>query len=160
MATRFLYVARHGMADAFGELTDIGRRQASLLGQRLAEVPVDAVWHSPLPRAALSAHELARHLPNVSVAEAPELVDQVPYVPGAAEMPRSWTGFFDGYDQAEAASGQRLAEALTARFARVPDPAQGTQPDASHETHEVLGPTPTPSRGWSDTRWARRPSGG
>ncbi|WP_326563727.1 histidine phosphatase family protein [Micromonospora peucetia] len=91
-------MARHGAADAFGELTDVGRRQAGLLGERLAGVPVDAVWHSPLPRAAASARELARHLPNVPLAEAAELVDHVPYVPGAAGMSRSWAGFFDGYD--------------------------------------------------------------
>ncbi|MEU4233950.1 histidine phosphatase family protein [Nonomuraea sp. NPDC026600] len=130
MTTRHLYLARHGAADAFGELTGIGRRQAGLLGERLAGLPVDAVWHSPLPRAAASAHELARHLPNVPVTEAAELVDHVPYVPRAAETPPSWAGFFDGYDATEAASGQKLAEALVARFAKVPD----TKPD----THEVL----------------------
>ncbi|MFB4278174.1 histidine phosphatase family protein [Nonomuraea sp. MTCD27] len=135
MATRHLYLARHGAADAFGELTDIGHRQASLLGERLAGVPVDAVWHSPLPRAVASAHELARHLPDVPVMEAAELVDHVPYVPGAAETPPSWAGFFDGYDAAEAASGQRLAEALVTRFARIPDrTSNGTPPD----THEIL----------------------
>ncbi|MEU8197569.1 histidine phosphatase family protein [Microbispora amethystogenes] len=135
MTIRRLYLARHGAADAFGRLTDIGRRQAGLLGERLAGVPVDAVWHSPLPRAAASAHELARHLPDVPVTEAAELVDHVPYVPSAAETPPSWAGFFDGYDDAEAASGQRLAEALVARFAKVPGPAtQGTRP----ETNEVL----------------------
>ncbi|MFI7131536.1 histidine phosphatase family protein [Nonomuraea sp. NPDC050153] len=121
MATRHLYLARHGAADAFGNLTDIGHRQSSLLGERLAGVPVDAVWHSPLPRAVASARELARHLPNVPVAEAAELIDHVPYVPGAAETPPSWAGFFDGYDAAEAASGHRLADALVARFAKVPD---------------------------------------
>ncbi|MEU6781293.1 histidine phosphatase family protein [Nonomuraea angiospora] len=132
MATRHLYLARHGAADAFGKLTDVGHRQASLLGERLAGIPVDAVWHSPLPRATASAHELARHLPNVPVTEAAELIDHVPYVPGAAETPRSWAGFFDGYDEAEAASGHRLAEALVARFAKVPD--HGVRSD----THEVL----------------------
>ncbi|WP_433509412.1 histidine phosphatase family protein [Nonomuraea sp. CA-143628] len=132
MATRHLYLARHGAANAFGELTDIGRRQAGLLGERLAGVPVDAVWHSPLPRAVASAHELARHLPNVPVAEAAELIDHVPYVPSPAETPPSWAGFFDGYDEGEAASGHRLAEALVARFAKVPE--AGTQRD----THEVL----------------------
>jgi probable phosphoglycerate mutase len=130
MTTRHLYLARHGAADAFGELTDIGRRQADLLGERLAGVPVDAVWHSPLPRATASAHELARHLPHVPVTEAAELVDHVPYVPRAAETPPSWAGFFDGYDDTVAASGRKLAEALVARFATVPD----TEPDA----HEVL----------------------
>ncbi|MEV4008968.1 histidine phosphatase family protein [Nonomuraea angiospora] len=132
MATRHLYLARHGAADAFGKLTDVGHRQASLLGERLAGIPVDAVWHSPLPRATASAHELARHLPDVPVTEAAELVDHVPYIPSAAETPPSWAGFFDGYDEAEAASGQRLAEALVARFAKVP--GRGPRPD----THEVL----------------------
>jgi probable phosphoglycerate mutase len=135
MTTRHLYLARHGAADAFGELTGVGRRQAGLLGERLAGVPVDAVWHSPLPCAAASAHELARHLPDVPVAEAAELVDHVPYVPGAAETPPSWAGFFDGYDDAEAASGRRLAGALVARFAKTPDAtAEGTRSG----THEVL----------------------
>jgi probable phosphoglycerate mutase len=133
MGARHLYLARHGAADAFGELTDVGRRQSGLLGERLAHVPVDAVWHSPLPRAAASARELARYLPGVPVAEAAELVDHVPYVPAPAETPRSWVGFFDGYDDAEAASGRRTADALVARFATEVDPvAQGG------DTHEVL----------------------
>ena len=131
MAIRHLYVARHGSADAFGELKDAGYQQASLLGERLAGLPIDTVWHSPLPRAAASARELARHLPNVPVAEAAELIDHVPYVPGSAEMPRPWAGFFDGYDEAEAESGHRLAEALVARFGKAPEAGQ---PD----TYEVL----------------------
>ncbi|MEV4286224.1 histidine phosphatase family protein [Nonomuraea bangladeshensis] len=129
MTTRHLYLARHGAADAFGNLTDLGRRQAGLLGERLAGLPIDAVWHSPLPRAAASAHELARHLPDAPVAEAAELVDHVPYVPSAAETPPARAGFFDGYDEAEAASGHKLAEALLARFAK---------PSDATDTHEVL----------------------
>ncbi|WP_237047717.1 histidine phosphatase family protein [Lentzea guizhouensis] len=58
--------------------------------------------------------------------EAPELVDHVPHVP--AEVPPEWAGFFDGYDAEEAAAGARVAEALTARFAR----------PAETETYEVL----------------------
>ncbi|MFI0424263.1 histidine phosphatase family protein [Spongiactinospora sp. 9N601] len=131
MTTRHLYLARHGAADAFGNLTDLGHRQAALLGERLAGMPIDAVWHSPLPRAVASAHELARHLPQVFVDEAPELIDHVPYVPRAEETPSSWTGFFDGYEEAEAASGHRLAEALVARFARAPG-------EGRRDTHEVL----------------------
>ncbi|MDA0634039.1 histidine phosphatase family protein [Nonomuraea sp. MCN248] len=129
MTTRHLYLARHGAADAFGNLTDIGRRQMDLLGRRLADLPIDAVWHSPLPRAAASAGELARHLRDAPVAEAAELIDHVPYVPRPAETPPSWAGFFDGYDEAEAVSGHRLAEALIARFAQPPGPT---------DTHEVL----------------------
>lgn len=128
MATRYLYLARHGAADAFGELTDIGHRQAALLGERLAGLPVDAVWHSPLPRAAASARVIGEHLPDVPVAEAAELVDHVPYVPAATDLPPAWTGFFDGFDDAERAPGERLAAGLVDRFAR----------PAESETHEVL----------------------
>ncbi|NRQ37759.1 histidine phosphatase family protein [Nonomuraea sp. NN258] len=131
MTTRHLYLARHGVADAFGELTEPGRRQMDLFGERLAGLPIDAVWHSPLPRAAASARILGRHLPGASVAEAAELVDHVPYVPAPAETPASWAGFFDGYDDAEAAEGHRLAEALVARFAKVPEPGAA-------DVHEVL----------------------
>jgi probable phosphoglycerate mutase len=130
MGTRRLYLARHGAADPFGTLTDIGRQQSNLLGKRLAGLPVNAIWHSPLPRAAASAHEMARHLPDVPVLEAAELIDHIPYVPSVAERPPSWAGFFDGFGAAEAASGHSLAEALTARFAGVPGPAL--------DTHEVL----------------------
>ena len=126
MAARHLHVVRHGAADPFGELTDAGERQAHLLGQRLARLPIDTVWHSPLVRAARTARILGEHLPDAAVAEAPELVDHVPHVPD--EVPPAWAGFFDGYDAAEAAAGARLADALTARFAC----------PAETETHEVL----------------------
>lgn len=133
MTTRHIYLARHGAADAFGELTEIGRRQAHLLGERLGSIPVGAVWHSPLPRAVATARQLARHLPNAPVAEAAELIDHVPYVPGVAERPPAWAGFFDGYDDTEAAAGQRLAQALVARFATSPGPTV-----QAIDSHEVL----------------------
>lgn len=128
MATRHLYLARHGAADAFGELTDVGRTQADLLGERLAGLPVDAVWHSPLPRAAASARVIGTHLPDVPVTEAAELVDHVPYVPTGTDLAPAWAGFFDGYDDAERVQGESLAAALVERFARTADV----------ETHEVL----------------------
>lgn len=135
MATRHVYLARHGAADAFGTLTETGRQQARLLGQRLARLPMDVVWHSPLPRAAASAEEIAEHLPDVPVIEAPELVDHVPYVPRADETPASWVGFFDGYTAANAAAGQQIAETLVARFGRL---ATATASRATTDTHELL----------------------
>ncbi|GAA1511539.1 histidine phosphatase family protein [Sphaerisporangium rubeum] len=156
MTTRVLYLVRHGAADATGELTAAGHRQAGLLGERLAGLPVDAVWHSPLPRAVASAHEIARHLPDVPVREAAELTDHVPYVPSAAETPPRWTGYLDGCDDKEAAMGRRLADALVARFAKIPDAkasdateprsagATASEPSASEpdatgpDVHEVL----------------------
>ena len=139
MAARYLYAARHGMADAFGELTDLGRRQADLLGRRLALVPVTAVWHSPLPRAAASAQLLARHLPGVPVGEAAELVDHIPHVPPADLTPRSWRGFFDGYEPAQAAAGRRTADALVTRFAGPRDRPTAAAPfGGGTDAHEVL----------------------
>lgn len=135
MTTRHLYLARHGAADAFGELMDTGYRQVRRLGQRLSHVPIDVVWHSPLPRAAASAQALAGQLPAVPVIEAPELVDHVPYVPAADETPPSWTGFFDGYDHAEAEAGQQTAATLVARFGGIPT---ATTTRAASDTHEIL----------------------
>lgn len=126
--TRHLYIARHAAADPFGSLTDVGRRQADFLGRRLATLPVDVVWHSPLPRAQATAAILAEHLPEVPVLEASELVDHVPYIPTPGEAPPSWAGFFDGYDDAEAAHGAERAAALVRRFGAV----------GARTTHEVL----------------------
>ncbi|MGW6936016.1 histidine phosphatase family protein [Lentzea sp. NPDC054927] len=126
MATRHLYVVRHGEADPFGELTEVGRRQSHLLGERLAGLPIDVVWHSPLSRAVRSAQAVGERMPGVPVREAAELVDHVPHVP--VSPPAAWAGFFDGYDAAEAATGARVAETLIGRFAR----------PADVETHEVL----------------------
>ncbi|GAA4901315.1 putative phosphoglycerate mutase [Stackebrandtia albiflava] len=131
MATRHLYIARHGDADALGVLTDTGRAQARLLGRRLAHLPVDAVWHSPLPRARDTARELDIFLGGTApVAEAAELIDHIPYVPTPEETPPSWIPFFDGYRPEEAAAGDDIARSLTARFA--------TPPDKEEDVHEIV----------------------
>lgn len=130
MTQRTLYLVRHGAADAFGQLTDDGREQARLFGQRLARLPVDVVWHSPLPRAAESANLIAAELPGVLVDEASELVDNVPFVPEDEDRSPAWRGFFDGYGRSEADAGRRTADALAARF---------TNPNEREQraTHEV-----------------------
>ncbi|NDL56556.1 histidine phosphatase family protein [Phytoactinopolyspora mesophila] len=131
MATRYLYVARHGDADALGNLTNTGREQTRLLGKRLTHLPIAAVWHSPLPRAADSARELDLFLGgSAPVAEAPELIDHVPYVPTPEETPPSWAPFFDGYGPEEAAAGHKIAQSLTTRFALAPE--------GDEDLHEVL----------------------
>ncbi len=135
MPTRHLYLARHGAANALGELTGTGTRQARLLGERLATLPIDVVWHSPLPRAATSAQEIAGHLPGVPMIEAPELIDHIPYVPPADETPPPWTGFFDGYTKTEASAGELIADTLLARFGSATAAATARRPT---DTHEVL----------------------
>lgn len=135
MATRHLYLARHGAADAFGALTDTGHQQARLLGQRLTHLPMDVVWHSPLPRAFATAHEISRQLMGVPVIEAPELVDHVPYVPRPEETPPSWAGFFDGYTAGDATGGRRTADSLVRRFGG-PATTAGSRPPV--DTHELV----------------------
>lgn len=131
MATRHLYLARHGEADPFGRLTNTGREQARLLGERLAHLPITAVWHSPLPRAAETAREVDLFLRGDTRVEAtPELVDHVPCVPAPEDTPPSWIPFFDGYSRDDAIAGQQIAQTLTQRFASVPD--------AAEDVHELL----------------------
>ena len=79
MSVRHLWIVRHAEAtpDQSG-LTETGRRQADLLGVRLAGLPIAAVSHSPRPRAAKTAAIVAGHLPGVPVDEAPELDDRIP----------------------------------------------------------------------------------
>ncbi|USQ81295.1 histidine phosphatase family protein [Ornithinimicrobium faecis] len=132
MATRTLYAVRHGLADPLGQLTDQGREQCHHLGRRLANQPIDVVWHSPLSRARDSAAVIAEHLEVPLVDEAGELIDHVPHVPTREQVSgSSWEGFFDGYDAGEARAGRQLADQLTARFATPPAPG-------ARSTHEVL----------------------
>ncbi|MGO1977465.1 histidine phosphatase family protein [Brachybacterium tyrofermentans] len=131
MTRRTLYLARHGEADALGTLTERGREQSRRLGRRLAEFPIDVIWHSPLPRAEASAGLVAESLPRVLVDEAPELIDHIPVVPEMTSLTPTWAAFFDGYGAEEAASGERIARSLTERF---------TRPNVvgARSTHEVL----------------------
>ncbi|WP_167133469.1 histidine phosphatase family protein [Paramicrobacterium chengjingii] len=130
MAVRHLYIARHGAADAFGELTSAGQRQANLLGERLARLPINTVWHSPLPRAADTALTIARHVASAPLIKARELIDHVPWVPPNDEMPSTMRGFFDGFGRDDAAEGHRIATTLIEKFAAAPA--------AGDDTHEVL----------------------
>jgi hypothetical protein len=66
--THFLYLIRHGEASPHdGPLSEVGREQARLAGQRLAQVPLAAIRHGPLlqpgvPPSLISFND-AGHLP-------------------------------------------------------------------------------------------------
>ncbi|MBG0855854.1 histidine phosphatase family protein [Streptomyces spinoverrucosus] len=94
-ATRYLYLVRHGEAspDESG-LTEGGRRQATLLGQRLRDVPFAAVHHGPLPRAEQTARLIGDQLPNVPVHVSDAAGDYVPYTPVRDELPAESADFF------------------------------------------------------------------
>jgi len=66
--THFLYLVRHAAADPHdGPLSEAGKEQARLTGQRLREVPFSGIHHGPLPRAAQTAELIAACLPGVPV---------------------------------------------------------------------------------------------
>ena len=66
--TRYLHLARHGEAvDEESGLTDTGREQARCLARRMAAVPLAAIHHSPLPRAAETARLIGAACAGVPV---------------------------------------------------------------------------------------------
>ncbi|MGC0316722.1 histidine phosphatase family protein [Kitasatospora acidiphila] len=87
-ATRYLYLVRHGEAlpDETG-LSANGRRQAVLVGRRLAGRPISTVHHGPLCRAAQSARLIAEQLPGAELREAECAGDYVPSFPQRSELP-------------------------------------------------------------------------
>ena len=128
--TRFLYLVRHGDASPHdGPLSAIGREQAQLVGERLRPVPLTAICHGPLPRAAQTAAIIADGFPAV-----PRSVSELAgdYVPPAddPDLPASYANFLASYTPAERARGRELARAALDRFTQV-GPADG-------DTHELV----------------------
>lgn len=94
-ATRYLYLVRHGeAASEESGLTDGGRQQAMLLGQRLRGIPLAAVHHGPLPRAEQTARLIGDQLKNVPLRVSEVAGDYVPYVPVRDELPAESADFF------------------------------------------------------------------
>ncbi len=125
--TQYLYLVRHGEhLDAEhgiddGPLSPRGQRQASLLADRLSGVPLTAVWHSPLERAAETARAVADRLPAVSPQPNALLFDCVPT--GMTEdTPAMYESFFGSYTEAEIEAGSaQMADAVAEFLRRKPD---------------------------------------
>ncbi|CAM5700666.1 Serine/threonine-protein phosphatase PGAM5, mitochondrial OS=Streptomyces microflavus OX=1919 GN=Smic_30570 PE=4 SV=1 [Streptomyces microflavus] len=80
-ATRYLHLVRHGHVSDESGLTENGRRQATLLGRRLRDIPFAAVHHGPLPRAEETARLIADELEDVPLHRSPLAGDYVPPPP-------------------------------------------------------------------------------
>ncbi|PZF94461.1 histidine phosphatase family protein [Micromonospora deserti] len=131
MATRLLFLARHGEQDRpAGTPADVdppetglsarGRRQATLLGERLREVPLDAVHHGPLRRAAETAELVAAARPGIPVYAAEEVGDHLPHDTDPAGLPPAYAQLLAGFSPAERADGPRLTAEAGRRFATAP----------------------------------------
>ena len=138
MASRFLYLVRHGEAAEGGGLSDVGEEQARRTGERLKNLPVDRIHHSPLPRAAQTARLIAGWLPGVPVAESAAVGDYIPADLDPAVLPPSHARLVNGYTSAERSEGAALARAAIGQFAG--PPGEGLADDV-HElivTHNFL----------------------
>ncbi|MFE6775938.1 histidine phosphatase family protein [Streptomyces sp. NPDC057702] len=141
MADRYLYLARHGEATADETaLTDAGRRQAVLLGERLRGTPLSAIHHGPLPRARQTARLVAAQLDDVPLYASEVAGDYVPHVPAADELPADAAerllAFLARIPAAEREQGPELARRALALFT---GPVEGDRP--RHElviTHNFL----------------------
>lgn len=146
-ATRHLYLVRHAEAlpDESG-LTENGRRQAVLLGRRLRGVPLAALHHGPLPRAAQTARLIADQLDGVLPQVAETAGDYLPYVPQRAELPPDCADHLLRFS-----TGSRPGSGNTAR------PWQGMRSSGSPARSPVTGT----ATNWSSptTSWRAGSSG-
>lgn len=133
LVTHYIYLVRHGehldaehgLVD--GPLSPRGRRQAALLSDRLSGIRFDAVWHSPLDRAAETARVLADRMPALTPTPSALLFDCVPT--GMSEdTPAVYEPFFGAITPAEVDAGRaQMDDAVNAFLVRRPG-----------ECHELL----------------------
>ncbi|MDT0156940.1 histidine phosphatase family protein [Microbacterium sp. ARD32] len=131
--THYIYLVRHGEhQDAEhgvddGPLSPRGQRQAELVADRLSGLPLDAVWHSPLLRAAETARAVAARLPSVDPVPSALLFDCVPT--GMTEdTPAAYEPFFGSVSEAEIEAGSAQMSDAVGEFLR----------RRTGEVHEVL----------------------
>lgn len=131
--THYIYLVRHGehqdaeygLAD--GPLSPRGQRQAELIADRLSGLPLDAVWHSPLLRAAETARAIAGRLPSVDPEPTALLFDCVP-TGMTEETPAAFEPFFGSISDAEIeAGGAQMYDAVNEFLVR-----------KNGDVHEVL----------------------
>ncbi len=131
--THYIYLVRHGehqdaehgLAD--GRLSPRGRRQAELIADRLSGLPLDAIRHSPLLRAAETARAISERIPSVEAEPSALLMDCVP-TGMTEETPAVYEPFFGSITDAEIEAGRaQMGDAVNEFLVRKPG-----------DVHEVL----------------------
>jgi serine/threonine-protein phosphatase PGAM5 len=138
MASRFLYLVRHGEAAEGGTLSDVGEEQARRTGERLKNLPVTQIHHSPLPRAAQTARLIAGWLPGVPVAESALAGDYIPADLDPDGLPPSHARLVSSYTTTERNDGAALARAAIGQFAGPPGESQAADVHELVVTHNFL----------------------
>ncbi|MDG4784185.1 histidine phosphatase family protein [Micromonospora sp. WMMD961] len=145
MPTRLLYLARHAEQDLTGlssaateepdsGLSERGRRQAILLGERLRGRRFTAVHHGPLRRAAQTAELIATSLPEVPVYETELAGDHLPHDTDPSGLPPAYATFLAQFTAAQRVDGPRVTAEAVRRFA---GPATGTT-DGDEPVRELV----------------------
>ncbi|MGI5341614.1 histidine phosphatase family protein [Streptomyces sp. CA-181903] len=121
MAARYLYLTRHAEASSDeSQLTDAGRHQAALLGERLRGVPLATIHHGPLARAEQTARLVGERLGDIPRRRSERAGDYLPYLPTREELPPeapdAWLRFLDRFTAEEREQGPGLAAAALAEF--------------------------------------------
>ncbi len=134
-APRYLYVVRHGEASPDeSTLTDLGRRQASLLGERLRGSAISVIHHGPLARAEQTARLIRDHLGDADLRASEPAGDYVPHVPRREELPPHAADVLldqvAAFPAEERRAGPDLARRALALFT---GPVEGDEP-----RHELL----------------------
>ncbi|WP_415647230.1 histidine phosphatase family protein [Stackebrandtia soli] len=124
MVSRLLYLVRHGAYDREGSvddgsLSDTGRQQASLLGERLASTRFDVVHHSTAARAIQTVDVLA-----FSLAPTPRHGDEllrecIPSVPDRAILTDGQRDFFAQLPESARVDGPKQAAAAVTTYSTV-----------------------------------------
>jgi len=153
MRSRFVYLMRHAEADTTGMLTSRGKLQSRLAGERLAAVPLAAIWHSPQIRAASTAAIVAAQQPGTVVVPggiAAELDDYLPSDPDPATLPPAYAQFLAAQPADARDAGARLAAAAIGRFGCPPGaaPAPGQDGAGENTAEHVLLVTHSFQVGW------------
>ncbi|ADD41532.1 histidine phosphatase family protein [Stackebrandtia nassauensis] len=154
---RLLYLVRHGAYEHDpngsvddGRLTDLGRQQASLLADRLAEVPFDVVHHSTALRAVQTADVLAFRFSGIP-RHADELLREcIPTIPDDDVLTSSQQDFFAQLPDEVRAEGPLQAKSAVDRYTTVTD-TDTTELVVSHGNlinYFVASAMDAPAHGW------------
>ncbi|HIW60974.1 MAG TPA: histidine phosphatase family protein [Candidatus Stackebrandtia excrementipullorum] len=126
MASRLLYLVRHAAADPDpedpvngGTLNDLGMTQAAALGDRLAEVPFDGIYHSTALQAVETADILAFSLTLVPRHGDELLRECVPARPADDVLTQAQRDYFDRLPGVVLDGGAAQAQRAWENYSRV-----------------------------------------
>lgn len=118
--SHFIYLVRHGEQEnaefgiSDGPLSERGRAQAHAIGRRLADVPFDAAYTSPLDRATETAAIIDQYTQGPAIEANTLLFDCIPSPADSA--PEAYASFFSGVDDEMVEAGEAQMQDAVGAF--------------------------------------------